>query len=164
MAGGDRTGIAFARGDLFLGAACILTPAGPEPAEVVDRAEEFWQGLGALTVRMTPGEHDAICAVLSHAPHVIAFAFARGLPGPQALSLAGQGLRDFTRIARSNPKLWREILLMNRARVAEEVSRFEKHLGEIQDALARGDAPGLEGLLAEGARALEALDRRRGPE
>jgi prephenate dehydrogenase len=159
MAGGDQSGIAFARPDLFEGAACILTPAGPEPAEVVDRVEEFWQGLGALTVRKTPGEHDAICAVLSHAPHVIAFAFARGLPGPETLSLAGQGLRDFTRIARSNPKLWREILLMNRQRVAEELSRFEKHLGEIQDALARGDGEGLEALLAGAARALAALDR-----
>jgi prephenate dehydrogenase len=159
MAGGDRAGIAFARPDLFAGAACILTPAGPEPARVVDRVEEFWQGLGALTARMTPGEHDAVCAVLSHAPHVIAFAFARGLPGPEALALAGQGLRDFVRIARSNPRLWREILLMNRARVAEEISRFEKHLGEIQDALARGDAEGLEALLGEAERALRALDR-----
>jgi prephenate dehydrogenase len=159
MAGGDRTGIAFARPDLFEGAACILTPEGTEPASVVDRVEEFWQGLGALTVRKTPGEHDAICAVLSHAPHVIAFAFARGLPGPEELALAGQGLRDFTRIARSNPRLWREILLMNRARVAEELSRFEKHLGEIQDALARGDGEGLEALLASATRALAGLDR-----
>ncbi len=149
MAGGERSGFAFARPDLFAGATCILTPAPTDPREVVDRIEQFWQCLGALTVQRTPEEHDAICAALSHAPHLIAFAFARGLPERETLRLAGQGLRDFTRIARSNPRLWREILLMNRQRVAEEISRFEKQLGEMQEALARGDGDALEALLRE---------------
>jgi prephenate dehydrogenase len=149
MAGGERSGFAHARSDLFEGAACILTPSPTDPREVVDRIEHFWQSLGALTVHRTPEEHDSICAALSHAPHVIAFAFARGLPERETLRLAGQGLRDFIRIARSNPRLWREILLMNRQRVAEEISRFEKQLGEMQEALARGDGEALEALLRE---------------
>jgi prephenate dehydrogenase len=159
MAGGDASGFAHARADLFEGAACILTPSGREPAPVVDRVEQFWQCLGTFTARRTPEEHDAICAVLSHAPHVIAFAFARGLPEEETLRLAGGGLRDFTRIARANPRLWVEILLMNRERVTEEISRFEESLEEIRDALLRGDAAGLEEALSDGRRAVERLDR-----
>ena len=159
MAGGDPSGFAHARPDLFEGAACILTPAGQEPESVVDRVEQFWQGLGTFTVHRRPEEHDAICAVLSHAPHAIAYAFARGLPEGETVRLAGRGLRDFIRIARANPRLWCEILLMNRSRVAEEISRFDKHLGRIQEALARGDREALEEALVEGQRAAERFER-----
>jgi prephenate dehydrogenase len=159
MAGGDATGFAHARADLFEGAACILALEGHEPPGVVDRVEQFWQCLGTFTVRQTPAEHDAIVAALSHAPHAIAYAFARGLPQGGALALAGAGLRDFVRIARANPKLWCEILLRNRSRVAEEVARFEKNLGEIRDALARADRTALEALLEAGRAAVEDLER-----
>lgn len=159
MAGSDASGFAHARPDLFEGAACIVTPQGHEPESVVDRIEQFWQGFGTFTVRRTPEEHDSICAVLSHVPHAIAFAFARGLPGEGTLELAGRGLRDFVRIARANPRLWSEILLRNRVRVAEEISRFEKHLGGIQEALARGDARALEEALAAGERAVRPFAR-----
>jgi prephenate dehydrogenase len=158
MAGGDASGFRHARPDLFEGAPCILTPAGSEPASVVDRVEQFWQGLGTFTVRQTPEEHDALVALLSHAPHAIAFAYAQGLPDAAALRLAGRGLRDFVRIARSNPALWCEILLMNRQRVTDEISRFEKHLGAIQDALARGDRAALERALGEGRKAALQLE------
>ena len=159
MAGGDATGFAHARADLFEGAACILALEGREPAGVVDRVEQFWQCLGTFTVRQTPEEHDALVASLSHAPHAIAFAFARGLPQGDELRLAGAGLRDFTRIARANPALWCEILLMNRSRVAEEISRFEKNLGAIVDALARSDRAALMRALAAGGAALKNLER-----
>lgn len=159
MAGGDASGFAHARADLFEGEACILALSGAEPAPVVDRVEQFWQGLGTLTARRTPEEHDALVAVLSHAPHAIAFAFAAGLPRGEALELAGPGLRDFLRIARANPRLWSDILLMNRSRVAEEISRFEKQLGSILDALARQDRDALERVLGTGRDALEHLDR-----
>jgi prephenate dehydrogenase len=159
MAGGDLSGFGHARPDLFEGAACILTPAGSEPPQVVDRVEQFWQCLGTFTVRRTPEQHDAITARLSHAPHVIAYAFARGLPDEDTLQLAGRGLRDFIRIARANPRLWSEILLRNRQGVAEEVAKFEKNLGEILDALARGDQPGLERVLRDGHDAVGKLER-----
>ena len=150
MTGGHQSGFARARADLFVGAPCILTPEGHEPAEVVDRIDEFWQCLGAVTVRRAPEEHDAITAVLSHAPHVIAFAFARGLPDQDVLRLAGPGLRDFIRIARANPELWSEILLRNRCRVAEQIGRFEEDLHRILAALRHGDRAALEGALEEG--------------
>jgi prephenate dehydrogenase len=157
MAGGHQSGFAAARADLFEGAACFITPAGNELPAVVDRIEQFWQGLGARTDRRSPEEHDAICALLSHVPHVIAYAYARGLPGADVLGLAGPGLRDFIRIARGNSKLWCEILLMNRDRVAEEVARFQSNLEVILGALARGDRALLERELEAGRRRSEDL-------
>lgn len=159
MAGSDRTGFAAADPSLFAGAPCILALSGGETPEVVDRIEEFWQCLGSTTVRMSPEEHDTIAATLSHAPHLIAFAYAAGLPRDHRLGLAGPGLRDFIRIARANPKLWCEILLMNRRRVAEEAARFSKNLGRLLDALSRGDREGLEEALRDGQVISERLER-----
>jgi prephenate dehydrogenase len=160
MAGGDESGFRHARADLFRGAACLLAIEGGEPEEVVDRIDGFWQGLGTFTVRTTPARHDAIMAAVSHGPHAIAYAFARGLSDrEEVLRLAGRGLRDFVRVARANPALWAEILLRNRQRVAEELARFEKNLGEIVEALGRGDRKTLEGMLREGREALESLER-----
>jgi cyclohexadieny/prephenate dehydrogenase len=159
MAGGDATGFAHARADLFEGAACILALEGREPPAVVDRVDEFWQCFGTFTARRTPAEHDALCAALSHAPHAIAYAAARGLPGPEGLRLAGGGLRDFVRIARANPALWCEILLMNRTAVAEQLARFDKDLGTLREALALGDREALVEALRSGQKALERLER-----
>jgi prephenate dehydrogenase len=160
MTGGHATGFAAADPELFAGAPCILALSGGEAPYVVDRIEEFWQCLGAFTVRKSPEEHDAIAAALSHLPHVVAFAYAMGLPGDERLELAGPGLRDFIRIARSNPKLWCEILLMNRKRVAEEAARFSKNLGAILEALERADRNKLERVLETGRTHVDELDRR----
>jgi cyclohexadieny/prephenate dehydrogenase len=160
MAGGDTGGFARAQADLFEGMPCLLALEGREPPEVVDRIDRFWQGLGAFTVRTTPAQHDAIVALLSHAPHAIAYAFARALSDrEEVLRLAGRGLRDFVRIARASPELWAEILLRNRQKVAEELARFEKNLGGIIEALGREDRRMLEEILREGQRALEKLER-----
>jgi prephenate dehydrogenase len=157
MAGGDTGGFANASAGLFEGAACILALEGHECAEVVDRVDRFWQGLGTFTVRKTPAEHDAIVSALSHAPHLIAFALGRALPGPDVLRLSGRGLRDFTRIARASPELWCEILLSNRDRVAEDVARFRHSLDALEAALGAADGPALLAALREGQRAVRAL-------
>jgi len=160
MTGGHAVGFTAASPDLFEGAPCILALSGGEAPYVVDRIEEFWQCLGAFTVRKSPEEHDSIAAALSHLPHVVAFAYGKGLPGDERLELAGPGLRDFIRIARSNPRLWCEILLMNRKRVAEEAARFSKDLGAILEALERADRAELERLLEGGQAGANELNRR----
>jgi prephenate dehydrogenase len=159
MAGGDMSGFPYSRADLFRGAPCILTPEGHEFVATVDRVDQFWQGLGTFTVRKTPEEHDAITAVLSHVPHVIAFAFGLSLPDAETLRLAGPGLRDFMRIARGNPQLWCEILLRNRRHIAEDIAQFEKDLGGILEALGRGDRAALEEALRRAQASVENLER-----
>jgi prephenate dehydrogenase len=159
MAGGDVSGFTYARPDLFQGAPCILALQGHESAPTVDLVEQFWQGLGTFTVRKAPQEHDAIMALLSHAPHVIAFAFAEGLPDAETLRLAGPGLRDFVRIARGKPELWSEILLRNRRHIAEDIAQFEKNLGGILEALGRGDREALRQALRRAQAALGGLER-----
>jgi prephenate dehydrogenase len=94
-------------------------------------------------------------------PHLVAYAYAMGLPSDEKLQLAGPGLRDFIRIARANPKLWCEILLMNRRRVAEEAARFSKNLGRVLDALGRGDRDELEEALRDGRENARKLERQR---
>jgi cyclohexadieny/prephenate dehydrogenase len=160
MAGGDTGGFDHADADLFVGAPCVLALEGPEPPQVVDQIDRFWQGLGAFTVRTTPAQHDAIVALLSHAPHAVAYGFARALSDRgEVLRLAGRGLRDFVRIARASPDLWAEILLRNRERVTEELARFEKNLEEIIEALGKEDRERLTQLLREGQQALQKLER-----
>ncbi len=159
MAGGDQGGFENARPDLFEAAPCILTPAGTEPRQIVDRVEEFWQGLGTFTVRQTPAEHDRCAAKLSHASHVVAFAYAGGLPGEEILRLAGPGLRDFLRIARGDPALWVEILLRNRGHIAEEIARFQKGLDGLMKALGNGDREALEQTLRSAQTAVEKMER-----
>jgi prephenate dehydrogenase len=161
MAGSEQAGFGASDPGLFEGAPCILALSGGEAPEVVDRIEDFWQCLGAFTVRLSPEEHDAIAATLSHVPHLVAFAYAMGLPSDENLELAGPGLRDFTRIARANPQLWCEILLMNRRRVAEEAARFSKNLGRVLDALGRGDRDELEEALRDGRNNARKLERQR---
>jgi prephenate dehydrogenase len=163
MAGSEHSGFRHARADLFEGAPCLLALSGSEPPEVVAGIERLWQGLGARTVHTTPDEHDARVALLSHVPHLIAYAFAYAFaqePESEALlPLAGKGLRDFTRIARASPELWCEILLMNRAAVAERAARFSECLDETIAALERGDRMELERVLRRGQAAIEKLER-----
>ncbi len=157
MAGGERSGFEHADSTLFVDAPCLLALAGCELEDDVQRVEAFWRALGARTTRHTPDEHDGIVAVLSHAPHLVAFAFARGLADMDALELAGSGLRDFLRIARANPDLWCEILWANRERVAAEAERFRANFDVLVGALHRADRPRLLEAIEAGCGAAERL-------
>jgi prephenate dehydrogenase len=163
MTGGDRQGFAHARANLFEGAACLIAVTGAEPETATTAVEGFWQGLGARTVRTSPQAHDETVALLSHVPHLIAYAFAcafaRELESGGMGQLAGPGLRDFTRIARSSPELWQEILLMNRGPVAQRAREFAKALDEATVALEQGDPGALAPILRAGRDALESLQR-----
>lgn len=150
MAGGHLTGVEHARSDLFDGAVCAVTPLPDTPKHVSERIQGFWQQLGARVVLRDPAAHDAQVAWMSHAPHVIAFAFAESLaPAPAAaLSLAGTGFRDFTRIAGSDAELWGDILRANRKALAGPLDAFGQALSRLADAVERDDAEAVEQFLA----------------
>jgi len=148
MAGGERKGPAHARGDLFEGATCILTPTGHTPAGRLRRVEQFWKGLGMRVVCMSPAAHDKAVARVSHLPHVVA-----GLlmlqPRNADMEIAAAGLRDTTRLASGDPEVWRDILITNRKAILAAMDIFDERLCQLRDLLEMADAPGIEKFLAQ---------------
>jgi prephenate dehydrogenase len=102
---------------------------------------------------MSPEQHDAAFAAVSHLPHLIAFALMNGIQGqPQGkdyLSLAGPGFRDFTRIAASDPKIWRDIMISNREELLEQSKIFQRTLQAMELMISSGNADALEGLIEQ---------------
>lgn len=147
MAGAETAGFEAARDDLFEGAACILTPH----AASLPRLRTFWERLGCRLFTMTPQEHDAAVARVSHLPHVAASAIALAALGGHADcgAVAGRGLRDTTRIASGDPDLWTEILLENRAALEAPMEELIARLGAVLDFVRRSDDGRLRQFLAE---------------
>jgi prephenate dehydrogenase len=141
MAGSHLRGVEHARGDLFEGAPCVLTPAAGVETDALERCAGFWRALGARVVLRSPEEHDTQVAWTSHVPHLLAFAFAGALADAPAgaVDVAGSGFRDFTRIAHSDPALWTEILCANRKAVAGPLQQVSERLGELARVLETGD-------------------------
>lgn len=134
MTGSEKTGVENARADLYRGAPCVVTPAPGTPARAVARAEEFWRGLGARVVRLTPDAHDRAVAVVSHLPHLIADALmlTAGDAGAEPLfRLAAGSFRDATRVAGADPALWRAIFTQNDAALRRALAVFQGALGRL---------------------------------
>ncbi len=147
MAGAETAGFEAARDDLFAGAACIVTPQ----ASALPRMRAFWERLGCRLFTMTPAEHDAAVARVSHLPHVAASAVALAVldgDGGRA-AVAGKGFRDTTRIASGDPGLWTEILLENREALVAPLEDLIARLGEVLDFVQRSDDGQLRHFLAE---------------
>jgi prephenate dehydrogenase len=161
MAGSHQRGAQHARADLFEGAACVVTPTRDTDPAALAKVEAFWRALGCRVVRRDPEAHDAEVAWVSHAPHVLAFAFARALAGgpDAAREIAGPGFRDFTRIAKSDAELWSEILAANRKAIAGPLHETLRRLRELAEILERGQEAELEKFIASARAALVAEPR-----
>jgi prephenate dehydrogenase len=150
MAGSETGGFDAARDDLFDGAPCILTPH----AASLPRLRNFWESLGCRIAVMSPREHDAAIARISHLPHLVASAVALAALDdyPEILSLAGRGFRDTTRVASGDPMLWSEILLENRDALAAPLRDLSNRLCALLDFLKDRDEKALRDFLAEAKR------------
>lgn len=146
LAGDHRTGVDYARADLFDGRKAIVTPTEKTHRAAVVEIGGFWQSLGADVVVMSPGEHDEALAATSHLPHLIASALALSTP-KDLLPLAATGWRDTTRIAGGDPHLWRAIFNANRDEVLAALKRFECWTAEFREILTLGQDDRLERLL-----------------
>ncbi|MEO8527661.1 MAG: prephenate dehydrogenase [Pseudolysinimonas sp.] len=144
MAGRERGGAMSARADIFLGRPWVIAPHAGSTVEQERMLEDLALDLGSVPIRLDPDEHDRGVALVSHVPQVIASLLAaRLLDGQEAVSaLAGQGLRDTTRIAASDPELWIQILAANAGPVAHILEEFRHDLDGVIDALERPEAPG----------------------
>lgn len=141
MAGSAKTGWEHATAELFQRRTCFVTPLPDTASRAVEKVVAFWQELGAEVVTVTPDQHDEIVAHISHLPQVIASSLCAFLStkNPTWRNHAGGGLRDTTRIAASDPHLWRSILEQNRDEVLRALRQFEDELHGFQTALANRD-------------------------
>ena len=151
IAGKELAGIQHADAGLYSGRQVILTPLPQNPPELVQKATDVWSAIGAQVLKMTPENHDAAFAAVSHLPHLLAFAYFSAVTkqpsGRDFLSLAGPGFRDFTRIAASDPSVWRDILVANREELLKQSARFRHTLDALELVIRSGNADALEDLI-----------------
>jgi prephenate dehydrogenase len=155
IAGKESAGVQHADATLYAGRQVILTPLPQTVPELVQRATDVWSAVGAQVLKMTPENHDAAFAAVSHLPHLLAFAYFGAIinqpSGRDFLSLAGPGFRDFTRIAASDPAVWRDILLANREEVLKQTQRFRHSLDALEHVVRAGNSQALEDLIRTAA-------------
>ena len=151
IAGKEVSGVSHADATLYAGRQVIITPLPQTEPELVQKATDVWSAIGAQVLRMTPENHDAAFAAVSHLPHMLAFAFfnsvAKQPAGRDFLSLAGPGFRDFTRIAASDPEVWRDILMSNREEILKQSMRFRHTLDALEHVIKTSNAEALEDLI-----------------
>ena len=151
ITGREVSGVEHADVDLYTGRQVILTPTERTLTAQLHRAEDVWRALGCHVSSMSPEAHDASFAAVSHLPHMLAFAMISGITAqPNAdelLALAGPGFRDFTRIAASDPKMWRDILRANRDEVLAQSRVFKQALQTLEEAMQADNDQALEDLI-----------------
>jgi prephenate dehydrogenase len=146
IAGAEKSGVTAAKTELFDGKNIVLTPLPENSAADVKAIADFWSGCGAKVIEMPVDLHDRIFAVVSHLPHVLAFALveeiARRPNADQLFGFAAGGFRDFSRIAGSSPEMWRDICLANRPAMLQELDAYMARLSQIRSLIdaQNGDA------------------------
>jgi prephenate dehydrogenase len=152
IAGSEESGAAAATASLYRDREVILTPLSENPRDAVARVRAAWQACGARVTEMGPAEHDAVLAAVSHLPHLLSYALVHELAGradaAQLLAHAGAGLRDVTRLAASQPEVWRDICLANREPLLGELRRYQDALAQLGAMLEQADAAALERVFA----------------
>ncbi len=151
ITGKELAGVENADPDLYAGRQVILTPIERTQPAQLDKAHAVWTALGCHVKQMSPEAHDAAYAAVSHLPHMIAFALMNAVTGQsqgeEFLSLAGPGFRDFTRIAASDPSIWRDILMSNREELLAQSRHFQRALHAFETAIAADNPDALESLI-----------------
>jgi cyclohexadieny/prephenate dehydrogenase len=149
VAGTEHSGPDSGFAELFINRWCILTPPQGTDPEAVDKLRAFWAALGAKVDVMTPDHHDLVLAITSHLPHLIAYTIVgtadelEGVTQSEVLKFSAGGFRDFTRIAASDPTMWRDVFLTNKDAVLEMLGTFNEDLSKLTRAIRRGDGEAL---------------------
>jgi cyclohexadieny/prephenate dehydrogenase len=145
IAGTEFSGPESGFASLFDGRWAILTPVPGSDGKAVDQLKTFWKGLGSQVDVMDSGHHDLVLAITSHLPHLIAYNIVgtahdlEKVTEGEVIKYSASGFRDFTRIAASDPTMWRDVFLNNREAVLEVLGRFNDDLKRLQDAVAQGN-------------------------
>jgi cyclohexadieny/prephenate dehydrogenase len=149
VSGTEHSGPDSGFAELFINRWCILTPPEGTDPNAVERLRAFWAGLGARVEIMTPDHHDLVLAITSHLPHLIAYTIVgtadelAQVTSSEVIKFSAGGFRDFTRIAASDPVMWRDVFLANKEAVLEMLGTFNEDLSKLTRAIRRGDAEAL---------------------
>jgi cyclohexadieny/prephenate dehydrogenase len=155
IAGTEHSGPRAGFAELFDNRWCILTPVPGTQPEAVAKLQSFWQACGSNVEIMTPEHHDMVLAITSHVPHLIAYnivntaAHLERVTDGEVIKFSAGGFRDFTRIAASDPTMWRDVFLNNKEAVLEMLGRFSEDLTQLQRAIRFGDGDTLFKLFTE---------------
>jgi prephenate dehydrogenase len=153
IAGKEVAGVQHSDVNLYKERALIMTPMESSGKEQVQLAKEVWKSLGSYITELTPAQHDAAFAAVSHLPHVLSYAIIRGIfqqkNGPELIALGGPGFRDFSRIAASDPVVWRDILTTNREQVLVQIAHFKEALNDFEKAIDVNDSKTLEDMIRQ---------------
>jgi cyclohexadieny/prephenate dehydrogenase len=149
VAGTEHSGPDSGFAELFINRWCILTPPEGTDPDAVERLRTFWAALGARVEIMTPDHHDLVLAITSHLPHLIAYTIVgtadelAQVTSSEVIKFSAGGFRDFTRIAASDPIMWRDVFLANKEAVLEMLGTFNEDLSKLTRAIRRGDGEAL---------------------
>jgi 3-phosphoshikimate 1-carboxyvinyltransferase len=163
IAGSEKSGMEAARADLFEHHKVILTPVTSTDPAAFTLVKQLWLAFGAEVLAMEPGHHDEVLAATSHLPHLLAFSLVDTLAGKDdnkdIFRYAAGGFRDFTRIAASDPIMWRDIFLSNRNAVLKALDQYVDGLGQLRAAIDAGDSRFLMGVFSRAKAAREHFSR-----
>ncbi len=161
IAGAEHSGVEASRADLFRGRCTVLTPCAETHAAAVRRVGAFWEACGAQVVEMDAAHHDAVFAATSHLPHLLAYTLvdwmAQRPDAAELFDFAGGGFRDFTRIASSDPAMWRDICAVNAEEITTVLDGFRAALDRLRAAVHGGDGAALEAVFRNAKAARDRL-------
>jgi prephenate dehydrogenase len=167
ICGKEVSGVQNADVDLYAGSKVILTPLPETAPAQIELARQLWLALGSHVNLMNPAAHDAAYAAVSHLPHLLAFAMMHSIQaqaeGEQYLALAGSGFRDFTRIAASEPAMWRDIFLANRDELLAQSRQFQASLQALEQLITAGDAAQLHSAIRQASESRASWAQSPGP-
>jgi len=149
IAGTEHSGVEASFATLYQGKRCIVTPTASTDAAALEKVVELWKLAGSSVPLMDPVQHDLVVAAISHLPHMVAYSLVNAVDGydrfgGDLLSFSAGGFRDFTRIASSDPVMWRDIALTNREAILEMMDFFSGYLEKLRGLVAAEDAEGLQ--------------------
>jgi prephenate dehydrogenase len=157
IAGAEKSGPSAAMDNLFVGKNVVLTPTAENEPAAIDQVHQLWLDCGAKVIEMPAEQHDGIFATVSHLPHLLAFALVEDIASrdnaDELFQFAASGFRDFTRIAGSNPEMWRDISFANRIALLNEISTYEQALSNLKKTLVEQDSDGLQALFERASKA-----------
>lgn len=149
IAGTEHSGVEASFAELYQGRRCIVTPSAATDPQALAKVVRIWELAGSEVVLMDPVKHDKVVAAISHLPHMVAYSLVNAVGAydrcdESIIKYSAGGFRDFTRIASSDPVMWRDIALQNRAAVLEMMDHFSDHLARLRGMISAGDGPAME--------------------